>query len=160
MKHNLQMEQRSLVMVHAVAAAAGFHVVMPEFDRPIMDGAILGTFGRRPRIEFCVKATSRDVFRGESLRLPISIREYNELRMESWAPRILIAVVMPVASEPWLSQNSDGVWLQSSAYWVSLEGRPQVPNADIVTISIPASNVFDSVQLQALMNRAETGSPL
>ena len=160
MTPNLQMEQRSLVTISAVAAAAGFHVVRPGFDDRSVDGVLVGRFGRRPKIEFQVKATSRDIIRGDSLRLRITVREYDELRMESWVPRILIVVLMPLASEPWLSQSNDGLCLHSSAYWVSLAGLPPVSNAATVTVSIPNSNVFDRVQLEAMMNRAEAGSAL
>jgi hypothetical protein len=160
MTPNLQMEQRSLVMISAVAAAAGFHVVRPGFDDQSVDGVLIGSFGRRPKIEFQVKATSRDIIRGDSLRLRITVKEYDELRMESWVPRILIVVLMPLASEPWLSQSSEGLCLHSSVYWISLAGLPPVSNAATVTVSIPTSNVFDRVQLEEMMNRAETGRAL
>ena len=160
MTPNLQMEQRSLVMISVVAAAAGFHVIRPGFDDRSVDGVLVGSFGRRPKIEFQVKATSRNIIRGDTLRLRISVKEYDELRMESWVPRILIVVLMPLASEPWLSQSNDGLRLHSSIYWVSLAGLPPVSNAATVTVSIPTSNVFDRVQLEAMMNRAEAGSAL
>ena len=160
MTPNLQMEQRSLVMVSAVAAAAGFRVVRQGFDDHSVDGVLIGGFGGRARIEFQVKATSRDIIRGDSLRLPITVREYDELRMESWVPRILIVALMPLASEQWLSQSNDGLCLHSSVYWVSLADMPPVSNAATVTVSIPTANVFDRVQLEAMMIRAEAGIAL
>ena len=160
MTPNLQMEQRSLAAISAVAADAGVNVVIPGHDVRSVDGVLAGSFGHRSRIEFQVKATTRDIQRGDSLRLPITVREYDELRMESWVPRILIVAVMPPASEPWLSQSNDGLYLHSSVYWVSLADLPPVSNTVTVTVSIPTANVFDRIQLEAMMNRAAAGSAL
>lgn len=157
---NLQMEQFSLAVIRAVAAAAGYRVTRSETDMDSVDGVLTAGFGRRPRIEFQAKVTSRDIRLGDQLRLPIPVRNYDELRLESWAPRILIVTLMPTASEPWLSESNDGLHLHSSVYWVSLAGLPPVPNTASVTISIPTANVFNQEQLAILMSKAEAGSPL
>ena len=160
MTPNLQMEQFSLAVIRAVAAAAGYHVARSETDIDSVDGVLMARFGRRPRIEFQAMATSRDIRLGDQLRFPIPVRNYDELRSESWAPRILIVALMPSASEPWLSESDDGLYLHSSIYWVSLAGLPPAPNTASVTISIPTANVFNQKQLTDLMARAEAGSPL
>ena len=149
-----------MVMISAVAADAGVSVLRPGLDYHSADGVLISSFGRRPRIEFQVKATSRDIVRGDGLRLPVSVRNYDELRLESLVPRILIATLMPVESEPWLSQNDDELSLHGSIYWVSLVGMPAVSNVVTVTVLIPTANVFDRTQLEAMMSRAEAGSPL
>ena len=160
MTPNLQMEQRSLVMISAVAAGAGVRVARPGLDYHSVDGVLISSFGRRPQIEFQVKATSRDIIRGDSLRLPVSIKDYDELRVESWTPRILIAALMPAESESWLSQNYDELCLRGSIYWASLVGMPAESNTATVTVPIPTANVFNRAQLEAMMNRAEAGSAL
>ncbi len=160
MTPNLQMEQRSLVMISAVAAAAGVSVVRLELDGNSVDGVLISRLGRRPQIEFQVKATSRDIIKGDSLRLVVSVKDYDELRLESWTPRILIVALIPAESEPWLSQNVDELCLHGSIYWASLVGMPAVPNAVTVTVSIPTANVFDRTQLEAMMSRAEAGRQL
>lgn len=159
MTPNLQMEQRSLVVVRAVAADAGYQVVRPEPDDDV-DGVLIGTARRRTRIEFQVKATTQDIIRGESLRFPLPVKNYDDLRLESWTPRILIVALMPDESEPWLLQTDDGLHLNSSVYWVSLAGRLPVSNAATVAVSIPTANVFNRAQLEAMMNRAEAGRAL
>ena len=55
MNPNLHMEQRSLVVIRAVAADDS------------VDGVLRADFGRRPRIEFQAKSTSRDIRKGDSL---------------------------------------------------------------------------------------------
>lgn len=160
MTPNLRMEQRSLVVIRAVAADAGFQVVRPEPDVDSVDGVLMASFGRRPRIEFQAKSTSRDIIQGGSLRFPLPVKNYDELRIGSWAPRILIVALMPGESETWLSQTEDELCLHSGVYWLSLSGMPERSNTDSVTVPIPTANVFDQGQLAALMSRAEAGSPL
>ncbi|MYC32455.1 MAG: DUF4365 domain-containing protein [Chloroflexi bacterium] len=160
MTPNLQLEQRSLVVVRAVAADAGYQVVRPEPDVDSVDGVLMASFGRRPRIEFQAKATARNMLRGDSLRFPLPIKNYNELRLASWTPRILVVALMPDESGPWLSQTDDELCLHSSVYWVSLANMPAVSNTATVTVPIPVANVFDRAQLDAMMTRAEAGSPL
>ncbi len=160
MTPNLQMEQRSLVVIRAVAADAGFQVVIPETDVDSVDGVLVGSLGRRPRIEFQAKSTSRDVIRGGDLRFPLPVKNYNELRIPSWTPRILIVTMMPDEPEGWLSQTEAELCLHSSVYWQSLSGMPERSNSESVTVSIPTANVFDRRQLAALMSRAEAGRRL
>ena len=160
MTPNLEMEQRSLVVVRAVAADAGFQVVRPEPDIDSVDGVLMASFGRRPRIEFQAKSTSRNIVNGDRLRFPLPVKNYDELRIASWTPRILIVALMPNDSELWLKQTDDELCLHSSAYWLSLSGMPERSNVASVTVTIPTANVFDRAQLDALMYRAEAGSPL
>ena len=160
MTPNLKMEQRSLVVVRAVAADAGYQVVRPEPDVDSVDGVLMASFGRRPRIEFQAKATARDIMGTNSLRFPLPVKNYDELRLASWTPRILVVALMPDESEAWLSQTDDELCLHSSVYWVSLADMPAVSNTTTVTVQIPTVNVFDREQLEAMMSRAEAGDSL
>ena len=160
MTPNLQMEQRSLVVVRAVAADAGYQVIRPEPDADSVDGVLMARFGRRPRIEFQAKATARNLIRGDSLRFPLPVKNYDELRLASWTPRILVVALMPDETEQWLSQTDDELCLHSSVYWASLAGMPSVSNTATVTVQIPTANVFNRTQLEAMMSRAEAGGSL
>ena len=160
MTPNLQMEQRSLAVVRAVAADAGYQMVIPEPDVDSVDGVLMASFGRRPRVEFQAKSTAQDIIIGDNLHFPLPIKNYDELRLASWTPRILVVALMPDPSEPWLSQTDDKLCMHSDVYWVSLAGEPEKPNTSSVTVPIPTSNVFDRAQLEAMMTRAEAGSPL
>ena len=154
------MEQRSLVVVRAVAADAGYQVVRPEPDDDSVDGILMARFGRRPRIEFQAKATARNMIRGDSLHFPLPVKNYDELRLASWTPRILVVALMPDETEPWLSQTDEELCLHSSAYWASLADMPPVSNTATVTVQISTVNVFNRAQLEAMMNRAEAGGSL
>ena len=160
MTPNLRMEQRSLAVVRAVAADAGYQVVRPEPDIDSVDGVLMASFGRRPRIEFQAKATARDITSGDLLRFPLPVKNYDELRLASWTPRILIVALMPDEAEPWLSQTDDQLCLRSGVYWVSLTDMPEESNSASVTVHIPLANIFDREHLEAMMSRAEAGSQL
>ena len=157
---NQQMEQLSLAYIRAVAAEAGYQVTRPEPDIDSVDGVLMASFGRRPRIDFQAKATAQDILREDSLHFPIPVKNYNELRADTRTPRILIVVLMPREEHQWLSQTEDELCLRRCAYWLSLEGRLPVPNKSSVSIKIPTTNIFSRTQLCELMTKANAGRPL
>ena len=157
---NTMKERFSLAYIGAVASQAGFHVDEPTVDRDSVDGVLRGDTGRRPRIEFQAKATSQNVLRESHLAFPLPITNYNQLRINSILPRILIVVLMPVEETQWLKQTTDELCLRHCAYWLSLEGRPSVANRSTVTVRIPLANMFNGDQLSDLMERTERENSL
>ena len=160
MTKNMQMEQLSLAYIRAVAANSGYQVVRPEPDVDSVDGVLMAAFGKRPRIEFQAKATTQDIFRGDELRFPLPVKNYNELRADTRVPRILLVFLMPEEESHWLLQTNDELCLRRCAYWLSLESLPGTPNTDTVTVRVPVRNVFDSNKLVDLMQQAERGETL
>lgn len=160
MNQSLQMEQLSLAYVRAVASHAGYQVTRPEPDTDSVDGILMAQFGRRPRIEFQAKATAQNVLRNGIIHFPLSVKNYNELRVETWVPRILIVMLMPKDEADRLSQTADELCLRHCAYWISLANMPENSNTSSITVEIPITNKFDKAQLDDLMNRANNGSQL
>ena len=144
----------SLSYIEAVASHAGFQVVETKVDRDSVDGVLMADFGRRPRVEFQAKATSRDVVRQSEIHFPISIKNYNDLRIEAINPRILIVLIMPSEADEWLAQNYENSWVDR-AYWRSLEGMPSTSNTNSVTVRMPMNKILSSDQLVDMMRRAE-----
>ena len=140
-----------MVVIRAVATDAGYQVEEPRQDFDSVDGILMADSGRRSRIEFQAKSTSQDILKGDSLHFRLPVKNYDELRIDCWSPRILIVVMMPGATEPWLSQSEDELRLVSSAYWLSLAGMPQVANFTKVTVPVPTANSFNRTQLEDLM---------
>ena len=157
---NTQKERFSLAYINAVATQAGYQMVEPSVDRDSVDGVLMGDSGRRPRIEFQAKATSRDLIRGERVSFPLSIKNYDDLRADVQTPRILIVVLMPDNETEWLAQTDEELCLRCCGYWLSLADRPPVVNSDNVTVHIPLANVFSSSQIADLMGKAERGETL
>ena len=160
MTPNMRMEQLSLAYVRAIAAEGGYQVGRPEPDVDSVDGVLLATFGRRPRIDVQAKATSQTLDSNGVIQFPLPIKNYNELRADTLTPRILIVLLLPRDNADWLAQSTDELCLRYCAYWFSLAGRPTVPNVSTVTVQIPIADMFDRTQLDGLMSRANAGSPL
>ena len=160
MTPNLQMEQLSVTYVRAIAAKAGYQVMRPEPDIDSVDGVLLSSGGRRPRIDFQAKATSRIAPQDGTLRFPLPIKNYNDLRAETITPRILIVFLMPIDDNQWVSQTEDELCVRYCAYWRCLEDQPPTANVDNITVYMPSANVFSVEQLIALMGKVERGEAL
>ena len=160
MTPNQQMEQFSLAYIRAVAANAGCQVTRPEVDTDSVDGVLMASFGRRPRIDFQAKSTSQDVLSGNSLHFPLPVKNYEELRADTRTPRILIVLLMPQETDEWTTQTHQELCLRHCAYWLCLEGQDATQNTSSITIEIPTTNMFSTAQLETLMQKAERGESL
>ena len=160
MTPQMRMEQFSLAYVRAVVSVAGYQVGRPEPDVDSVDGVLLASFGRRPRIDFQAKATSQALLRNGVIHFPLPVKNYDDLRADTRTPRLLIVLLIPGDDSDWLTQTDDELCLRRCAYWFSLAGRPAVTNVRTVTVQIPIANMFDRTQLDSLMSRANAGSPL
>lgn len=161
MDENDRKERFSLAYISAVAAHAGYLVVESRpVDKDSIDGHIEWDEERRPRIEFQAKSTSRGVVRRDELVFPLSVKNYNDLRVPGIVPRILIVVVLPTSDGAWLEHSEEEPRVRHCGYWASLMGQPDTTNRRTVSVRIPRSQVFDTVQLQELMSRANRGEPL
>lgn len=159
MVETITMNQRksrlSLACIEAVASQAGFHVTETKVDEDSVDGTFLGDFGRRPRIEFQAKATARDLARNGVIRYPLPMKNYDDLRVESITPRILIIMLMPDDPDDWIEQTDEAFCARHGVYWTSILGAPDSANTESVTVYVPMANMLDREQLDRMMRRAE-----
>ena len=153
MDENLQKSRFSLAYIEAVASRAGQVVAETKVDIDSVDGVFASDSGRRPRVEFQAKATSRDVVRGDNIHFPLSIKNYDDLRLDAINPRILIVLLMPDSIDEWLSQTDDELCLRHCAYWMSLKGEPESGNTSNITVRVPLTNMFNSEQLIDMMQK-------
>ncbi len=114
-----------------------------------------GDSGRRPRLEFQAKATARNLVIGDEIYFPLSVKNYNDLRVESIIPRVLIVLIMPQESREWVNQTDDELCLRHCAYWLTLRGRLSTRNTDNITVHVPMANMLGSDQLIDMMQRIE-----
>ncbi len=155
MNLNEQKARFSLSYIEAVASHAGFHVVETKVDHDSVDGVLIADFGRRPRIEFQAKATARDVIKDDQIHFPLSMKNYDDLRIETINPRILVVLIVPEETSKWISQTDDDLCLRHCAYWMSLKGRPASRNTANITVHLPMTNVLNSNQLTDMMQNTE-----
>ena len=157
---NTQKSRFSLAYIEAVASRAGFQVEEVKVDRDSVDGTVKSDLGIRPRIEFQAKSTERDLVQNNHIHFPLSIKNYDDLRLEAINPRILIVLMLPPDVDQWVAQTHEELCLRRCAYWLSLRGEPETSNSDNITVYVPLANIFDSTQLDGMMQRAEARGAL
>ena len=154
-----QKEGLSLAYVKALAARAGFSTAVPEPDRDSVDVRIMAGGPRRPALDLQLKATAdlaeaQDGFR----RFRLRIKNYDDLRVETQTPRLLVVLDLPQDEAQWMTVTTEELVLRRRAYWLSLQrGHEEVERQETVTVRIPERNVFDVATLQTLMERSRNG---
>jgi len=154
-----QKEGLSLVYVKAVATRAGFLTSVREPDRDSVDLTIHAGGQLRPALDLQLKATTniRKVQSGFfSFRL--SIKNYDELRVETQTPRLLVVLELPEDQAQWKTLTAEELVLRRRAYWLSLQtGHEEAIDQQTVTVHIPEDNLFDVDALLTLMERSRSG---
>ncbi|WP_444886484.1 DUF4365 domain-containing protein [Microbulbifer sp. JMSA008] len=161
-------EQYSYAYVKAMCAAAGVNYSEMRTDNESIDIELIGSgFSgkwKRPRVLAQLKCTSRFEYfdsKMQSIRYPLSIKNYNDLRETDDLPKILIVVFCPVASNEWVQWNPISSQLRFSGYWTRLVGEPEVPNKSTISVEVPFSQPFNNVTLiDLLKNLSEGGRTL
>lgn len=164
---NLQKEEFSYAYIRTVATVAGCvcERTTAPLDRLGVDLIITGL--KEPRLENFpilyaqVKCTSRKVTSDRSIRYPLAVENYNELRgVNRYPPMILIVVVVPEKVEDWLLQTEESLCLQRCGYWLSLTGAASTQNKGNITVSIPRNKSFSPTSLELMMQRVLKGERL
>ncbi len=159
---NQQKEQFSNIYLQAVTTVAGYSLYKPFVDDDSVDWGVAAKGGtdpiRAPRLELQLKSTSRDIQDDNSIRYPLKLKNYNDLRMDNFAiPRILVVVLIPKTPEDWLTQSETKLCIRGCGYWISLRGRPETPNTNSVNVTIPKTNQFTVAALQSIMEKISQG---
>lgn len=92
-----------------------------------------------------------------SVRYPLNLKNYNDLRINALVPRILVVVIVPENLADWLVQSEDELSMRHGAYWVSLRGQPETPNARAVTVELPPRNQFTVEAVVSMFHRISNG---
>jgi hypothetical protein len=164
MTENDQKEEISRAYVKAVAATAGFSVYQPSIDDDSIDMGISsgGSAGmeRRPRVELQLKCTAAETPEEDKISFPLKLKNYDDLRIESSVPRILVVMLVPAMVSDWLTHSEAELVVRRCAYWVSLFGMPESQNALTVTVAVPRENLFSVNGLRGIMSRInDRGKP-
>ncbi len=159
---NQQKEQFSNIYLQAVTTVAGYSLYKPSVDDDSVDWGIAAKGGtgpiRAPRLELQLKCTSRDIQDDNSIRYPLKLKNYDDLRMDNFAiPRILVVVLIPEKLEDWLTQSETQLCIRNCGYWISLRGNSKTQNTTAVTAVIPRNNQFTVAALQSIMEGISQG---
>lgn len=157
-----QKEQFGSTYVRAIASVAGYSIYRPDVDDDSVDLGIAarGLAGviRSPRLELQLKTTSVANLGNTSIRYPLKLKNYNDLRSDNFAiPRILVVVLVPDELPNWLQQSDAELCMRYCGYWMSLRGMPETENTSTVTIYLPRSNQFTVSALQSMMQLISQG---
>jgi Domain of unknown function (DUF4365) len=157
-----QKEQFSNAYLQSIASTAGFSLYKPMVDDDSVDWGIAAQIRTgiviAPRLELQLKSTARTLQTADSIRYPLKLKNYDDLRLDGFSiPRILVVLLLPEQSPNWLRQTDDETCLQVGAYWISLRGLPTTTNSTTVTLQIPRANLFTSANLQAMMEQISQG---
>lgn len=158
MHSNLQKERFSAAFVEAIASAAGLTVSEPTPDIESIDFTLGRPDAASARLDLQLKCSAATDADEEAIPFSIPVKNYDELRTEnSMVPRILVAVLVPEASDQWLEMNDARMLLRHCAYWMSLEGREAVDNEHNTTVKIPVSQQFTVEAAHELLDVIEAG---
>lgn len=89
----------------------------------------------------------------------LSIKNYNDLRLPTQTPRMLVVLELPEDESRWMTVTAEELVLRRRSYWLSLQQRQEeeVERRQTVTVHIPERNVFDVGALRKLMELSRTG---
>ena len=156
------MELFSDAYLRAVVSAARMHLEPRTVDVDSVDGYIhyTGWIGTdySPQIAYQLKATGvHSQFREDHVAYPLKIKNYDELRIETGVPRILIVVVVPAAVGDWVVQDEERLRLRRCGYWMSLRGSPPTSNTTRRTVHVPRDQRVTIDALNGMMERVGRG---
>lgn len=154
-------EELSYAYLHAIASRAGFSVDRVGKDRDSIDVTIRArgklsdeSILMSTTLDVQLKCTSRDVADEDAFPFELSRKNYDDLRGERSAPRILVVLFLPEDASQWLSHSLAGLVSRRCAHWCNLHGLADTTNSDSKTVYVPKANVFDCAGLRSIMERA------
>ena len=166
---NQAKEQLSLAYLRAVAASCNFGVEQTQIDMDSVDASVV-CYGyptkdhfdlRSPEIKIQMKATQNlRLGRGGTFVFSLSVKNYDDLRLRSGVPRLLLVFLLPRQQPRWLTHTPKDLTLRKCAYWLSLLGLPETHNQQNVTVYLPKANLFSPQSLKLLIDKASRGEDL
>lgn len=152
-------EALSRAYANAIAAGAGYETYRPEYDRDSVDIGFNAGGSMRPNLHVQLKATINLRKSGDFFKFQLEKKNYDDLRVETMVPRIIVILALPKKEEIWLNVSVERLIIRRCAFWASLRGMPELPlGQELKTIAAPAVNRFDVNGLNKLMEMARTGT--
>jgi hypothetical protein len=151
-------EALSRAYAGAIAAGAGYATYVPDYDRESIDLGFSAAGRMRPNLHVQLKATINLRRAGEFFKFSLKKKNYDDLRVPTQVPRIIVVLALPKKETSWLNVSASKLVMKRCAYWTSLRGKPELPDGQgSVTIEIPLANRFDVAGLRKLMEAARGG---
>lgn len=154
-----QQEALSVVYVKALAARARYTTSAMDYDLDSVDLRVHAGGRRRPSLDLQLKASSAlEVGTDGRIKYRLRIKNYNDLRIKTMIPRLLVVLDLPKDESRWMTVTDEELVLRHRAYWLSLQsGFDDVGDQVSVTVSIPDSQQLNVESLRLLMAQARSG---
>jgi hypothetical protein len=154
---NTQKEQFSVAFVHAVASAAGVKIIRADVDDDSIDVGLERTGGCAPKLDLQLKCTADAIPNTGDISFSLKLKNYEDLRRMTFAPRWLVVMFVPTDLLQWLEipGHPNPTILRRCAWWKSLAGEPDVDNTASVTVHLPRQNLFTAEAINARMDEIE-----
>jgi hypothetical protein len=154
-------EELSYAYVHAIASRAELACQVVRKDRDSIDLHIRAR-GRlhpestvmSPELAVQLKASVIDPLPDGAFDFRLTRKNYDDLRLRSMVPRILVLFVMPRDPATWVAMSEEELVLRRCAYWRSLCGLPDSQNEKYQEVRIDRKNVFSGEALHHLLMKA------
>lgn len=145
--------------VHAVASRAGFRCEWLRQDRDSIDAEISGrntNQGHNGLTHFSlglqIKATTQNLTNGQQqFAFQLPVKNYDDLRLPSAFPRILVVLLLPTDESLWLTHTPDSLISKNCAYWHFFAGSPPTPNVQTISAQLSTSRTFSPNSLREMM---------
>lgn len=155
-------EQISVAYLHAVTAAARCSLEILSVDYEGVDATVRQEADHlmftNAQVDVQLKCTSQEhVLKADHLAFRLERAHYDKLRdQKTLTPRILAVMVVPADLDEWLEQSQEHLLVRRCAYWVCLQGDPEV-TTDTVTVKLRRSHILDVGQLLGILQRIGNG---
>lgn len=167
MDEKKQMEEFQYAYVAALAAHAGlnrgdFRVDDDSVDATFSASSMVPLSGpyKSPLIQIQLKCTKNVKIAAGVLTFDLKVKNYNDLRAKTLAPRYLAIMVVPTNLIDWVTYAPNTIGLQNECYWVSLVGKPATTNTSTVAVKVPLANRLTTTTLFSMIDAASDGKAI
>ena len=152
----------SIAVTRIIAATAGCSFEeFPAEDLNKQDCHIWDPSDDSSRIAIQAKATTAKNRTLHTVNQRLDIDTYNRIKdNKNGFPFYLFTVILPENPNEWLNINQERIAVHHAAYYKSLEGEPDKPGQQTVTVHIPTENLLTTESLRQIMTAAITGESI
>lgn len=160
-----RMEELSKTYLFAVSAACGYAVAHWSQDQDCIDatlgapGVLGGGHFADPKLDVQLKSTSNPaLLRDEHVALQLPRKQYERLARRSFAPKLLVVLVLPVDEPTWVEVTAEHLLLRRCAYFLHASALEPI-TTDSKVVHVPFTQRFTPDALRAMMERVSRGEP-
>jgi hypothetical protein len=136
---------------------AGIKVLRTDIDDDSIDIGLERTGGCAAKLDLQLKCTADALPADGDISFELKLKNYDDLRRSTVAPRWLVTLFVPPDCTEWLTVATPPteILLRRCAWWMSLAGRPSLDNTTSVIVHLPRANLFRPEALKTKFDEIE-----